>query len=65
MRKRAFSFIVGGVLIAFFLESNLAIWNESPKKTQTTIDLAIPLIGVYPKGRKQKNIERYLSKGVN
>jgi hypothetical protein len=32
MRKLAVSFIVCGVLIAFFLESNLAIWNKSPKK---------------------------------
>lgn len=36
LREWALSFIVRGVLIAFFLESNLAIWNKSPKEGQLT-----------------------------
>lgn len=51
LRKLAFSLIVCGVLTAFFLEGNLAIWNKSPKKR--TIDLAIPLVGFYSNGRKE------------
>lgn len=60
MRKLAFSFIVCGVLIAFFLESNLAIWSKSPKKT--TIDSVISLIGFYHK--KRISIQRCLFKDV-
>lgn len=45
--KLTFSFIVCGVLIAFFLEGNLAIWNENPKK------ISIPFIGFYSKGREE------------